>query len=655
MIAKRIDAGKDSQGNKRHHHFGKLGNYIRDASHDGEKCLIFWHEGCLAPDYDLALVEIEATQAMNSRCKNDKTYHLMVSFRPEDEARLTSAVLQQIEHAMAEALDLSEHQRLCGVHRNTNNLHLHVAYNLIHPEKLTMATTLHYDFHKLSKACRAMEKEFGLEIDNGIEVNDQQEPKISQQAAAMEAHSGEQSFQSFVLAQRNHILAQVQAAKNWPEVHQVLAGYSIAVQPKANGFVLTNTQGKGSIKASAVGKDLSRMRMEARFGMLVWPGATGNRQAENDKFDQSKSAKGQSYKKRPCQPRNPERDQLYKEYQAALAEKVARIEEEKARCAASHDWLKDKWQRMKADLCATTSSRRTRAVRMRMMLNLHRQDVSLEKADHKKAMEAIRRDYPWYNWNGYLQQLALQDNTVALGVLRSQEERKTAQAAIKNPALEKTLLNVAFEDKAAVKEAGAKWDRQEKRWYALKGSDLDKFITWLPAQPGAGLTGGEGRKSDKRKNTTQTLDAPKDKKTPGRRLAYLVWQEQERLKDGSIQKSFFSGYSHRIDNRGMVIITLASGGTIRDTGRKLYFSLDEDSRQAARLYAMAKFGKHFTEKENCMEMKGNGKWRAIEPHLGFLRECARNGLRTLSQLPVVPGRKQPEVFLQGNARNDMER
>ncbi len=587
MIAKRIDAGKDSQGNNRHHRYNDLGNYIRDAGHEGEKCLMAWHEGCLAPDYDLALVEIEATQAMNTRCKNDKTYHLMVSFRPEDEARLTPEAFQRIEQAMAEALGLEEHQRLCGVHKNTNNLHLHVAYNLIHPDTLTMATGLYYDFHKLSKACRAVEAEFGLEVDNGIEVSNPREAKISQRAAAMEAHSGEQSFQSFVLEQREHILAQVEAARTWQEVHQVLAEQGIAVQPKTNGFVLVNLQGKGSIKASAIDRTISRMRMEARFGAFVAP--EGGRADEPEKFDAAKglpfasfvrehkrqilsaveaaqdwqgvrqtlaahgivirqragglvladlagnetikaSAVGkglskmhmearfglcaepeinpagvdperkesataadqdsqeppfrmepdeatfqstvlqqreqilvqveaarETYQKKPRQPRSPERDQLYKEYQAALAEKITRVDEEKARTAASHGWLKEKWQKMKTDLYATTNSRRTRAVRMRMMLNLHRQDVAREKADHKAVMAEIKADYPWYNWNGYLQHQATQGNTVALRVLRSMEEQKTAQDAIKNPAREKTFLEVQFADRQAVREAGAKW------------------------------------------------------------------------------------------------------------------------------------------------------------------------------------------------------
>ncbi len=866
MIAKRIDAGKDSRGNKRHHNYGKLGNYIRDASHEGEKCLMAWHEGCWAPDYDLALVEIEATQALNTRAKSDKTYHLMVSFRPEDEAILTPEAFQRIENAMAEALGLDEHQRLCGVHKNTNNLHLHVAYNLIHPDRLTVATSLHYDFQKLSKACRALEKEFGLVVDNGMEVNNSLEPKISQQAAAMEAHSGEQSFQSFVLGQREPLLAEIEIATDWQEVHQALACYGIEVLPKTNGLVLANMEGKGSIKASAVDRGLSRMHMEERLGAFVEPDCgdrevkpkkfdaakglplesfirerkqhilsvveaaenwqdvsqalasygvtirqrsgglvltdlaeretvkasavdrglsrmhmearfgrcvepeynspgvdpkykespvtpnktdslesdeqptfkssvlkqreqilaglervknwqeahrvlagygiairpkaqglvlaningketmkasdldrgmskkyledrfgpfagsetTGNRQAEAEKAGPEKSAK-ETYQKKPRQPRSPERDQLYKDYQAALAEKIARIDAEKARSTASHGWLKEKWQKMKGDLYATTYSHRTRSVRVRMMLNLHRQEVEREKADHKAAMAEIKKDYPWYNWNGYLQHQAAQGNTVALDVLRSMEERKPAQAAIKNPANEKTFLEVQFDDREAAKEAGAKWDRQEKRWYAPVGADLDKFTAWLPGRQDAGQKADQPKGEQKTEESVKTVpvqgesETLKEKKTPGERLEFLAWQEKQRIRAGTAQKSFFSGCSYRIDNRGVAIINLVSGGTIRDAGKKLHFSPDEDSRQAARLYAMAKFGKHFTEQDNCMEMRGNGKWRLLKPHLGILKECALHGLRSLSELPVVRGRRKPEVLLQGHAHDDLER
>ena len=82
MIAKRINTKPGNDNSV------KLGLYIADASHDGEKLLLAWHEGCLSDTYAGALIEIEATQGMNTRCQGGKTYHLLVSFRPEDEVKL---------------------------------------------------------------------------------------------------------------------------------------------------------------------------------------------------------------------------------------------------------------------------------------------------------------------------------------------------------------------------------------------------------------------------------------------------------------------------------------------------------------------------------------------------------------------------------------
>lgn len=680
MIAKRIATGKGKS-----HNIIKLGNYVRDAGHDGEKCLMSWFAGCNALDYDLALAEMAATQAMNTRCRSNKTYHLVVSFRPEDEAKLTTEAFSRIEEAFAGELGLSGHQRVCGVHRNTNNLHLHIAYNLIHPEKFTTATSLHYDYQKLAQTCRAMEQEFGLEADKGIEAGKALEPKISQHAAALEAHTGEQSFQSYVLSLKNEIMRRMGTVGNWQDAHQALANYGIAIKPKANGFVLMPLNDKGgSLKASSLDKSMSRMRMEQRFGTFVTSETRQPSQSESELphacerafrdvvlarraaitadlekarnwQDVHDTAGKRTYQKSPRQPRNPERDRLYLDYQAALAEKIARIDAEKARNEASREWLKGRWQRMKEQLYAEVLTRRTRAIRMRMMLNLNRQDVLQERAAHKAAMAGIRADYPWYNWNGYLQHQATQGNTVALGVLRSMEERKAAQAAIRNPAREKTFLEVQFDDRQAAKAVGAKWDPQAKHWYAPRGSDLDRFTVWLPAQPDAAPTKSENGNFERAEPTAP--DTPKEKKTPGERLAYLAWQERERIKAGSANKSFFSGCSYRIDNRGVAIITLVSGGTIRDAGKKLHFSPDEDSRQAARLYAMAKFGKFVKEKGSTIEQRERTARlaRLFEPHIGILKECARYGLRSLSQLAVVCGRRKSEVLLQGYAHDDLER
>ena len=121
-----------------------------------------WCAGCWAgDDYDLAVQEVADTQALNRRTGKEKTYHLIISFHPEDEGKLTPDVFKQIEERFADALGLSEHQRHCGVHVNTENIHMHVAYNLIHPEKLTRVEPWR-DYIKRDKLCRELEKEYGL-------------------------------------------------------------------------------------------------------------------------------------------------------------------------------------------------------------------------------------------------------------------------------------------------------------------------------------------------------------------------------------------------------------------------------------------------------------------------------------------------------------
>lgn len=102
--------------------YARLANYIADASHEGEKCLMSWNTGCMAgDDFQLGISEVLATQDCNTRTKKEKTYHLIVSFRPEDEAKLTEKDFKDIEQRFAEVLGFEEHQRHCGVHNNTEN------------------------------------------------------------------------------------------------------------------------------------------------------------------------------------------------------------------------------------------------------------------------------------------------------------------------------------------------------------------------------------------------------------------------------------------------------------------------------------------------------------------------------------------------------
>lgn len=91
MISKRvfIDAGNDN--------YARLAAYIADAGPSGEKCLMRWAEGMLGgDDYAEGIAEAVDVQARNTRAAS-KTYHLVISFRPEDEAKLTPEAFKTIE------------------------------------------------------------------------------------------------------------------------------------------------------------------------------------------------------------------------------------------------------------------------------------------------------------------------------------------------------------------------------------------------------------------------------------------------------------------------------------------------------------------------------------------------------------------------------
>lgn len=183
--------------------YRRLANYIANADSAGEKCLLTWCAGCWAgDDYELSIQEVSDTQDLNTRTTKEKTYYLIVSFRPEDEVKLTPEVLKEIEVEFAKAMGFELHQWHCGVHKNTNNLHMHVAYNIIHPEKLVRHEP-YRDYHTRDRVCRELERRFGLAIDNGRSVENTN-PKLTSVAATAEAHTGQQSFDGYAKERREH-------------------------------------------------------------------------------------------------------------------------------------------------------------------------------------------------------------------------------------------------------------------------------------------------------------------------------------------------------------------------------------------------------------------------------------------------------------------
>ncbi|WP_417247413.1 TraI/MobA(P) family conjugative relaxase [Celeribacter sp.] len=265
MIATRIGKKSDVPDN-----YTRLGEYIAAAEEKGEKLHQFWIRNCDAgtniEDLDLALLEIEAVRRHKPDIA-DKTYHLVVSFRPGEQDKLTKDDLMAIEAEYAKALGYSDHQRVAGTHINTDNFHMHIAFNKVHPETLKVITP-HRDFKILAKVSREMEKKYGLAIDPGMTDGKERDPnKLSPAARDYEAHTWQESFQRHVLKHRGEILEGLGKAKNWQEAHEVLAEYDISIKLRGNGMVLMSPDGQ-AMKASQLDRSCSKKKLEERFGVF---------------------------------------------------------------------------------------------------------------------------------------------------------------------------------------------------------------------------------------------------------------------------------------------------------------------------------------------------------------------------------------------------
>lgn len=286
MIAKRCDLLGAIPSS-----FARLADYL--TNHQGNECRVgdVALTNVLSEGYDFALAEIQATQTLNTRAKGDKTYHLMVSFREGENP--SPGVLKEIEQKIADGLGLGEHQRLSVLHRDTDNLHFHLAINKIHPQKLTMHEP-YYDKKKLAKLCKNLEQEYGLQIDN------HEAKKTVSQANAqnMERAGGMESLIGWTQRECGEALKK---ASSWEEFHQVLSEHGLALQERGRGFVITD--GKTTIKSSSVARELSRGGLEGRLG-------------EYQSHSREKISPKNEYKRQPISKGADSRS-LWNAYQAA--------------------------------------------------------------------------------------------------------------------------------------------------------------------------------------------------------------------------------------------------------------------------------------------------------------------------------------------------
>ena len=236
-----------------------------------------------------AIWEMQATQKKNTRSKNDKTYHLVISFREGEQP--AKEILEVVEDKIVERIGFEEHQRISALHTDTNNWHLHVAINKVHPGTYRNVEP-YFDKLKMLEACRELEKEFGLLPDNGVQSN---KSRSMNPAQDKEAHTGIKSLVSWI---REKAVAEIKAVledeqPDWSKLHQVLNRHGLTIRPRGAGFVIQDISSRLTVKASSVDRSFSKKKIETILGA----------------YQQSKimHAAREHYKEEPVQPANKHR------------------------------------------------------------------------------------------------------------------------------------------------------------------------------------------------------------------------------------------------------------------------------------------------------------------------------------------------------------
>lgn len=452
----------------------RTADYILDSANgttEGEKVASYRVTNCGTDDPADAAILIQATQAANTRSKAEKTYHFVYSFPPGEQPDLET--LHAIEDELCAAIGLDEHQRVSAVHIDTDNLHVHVAINKVHPTGLQNIEP-YYDQFRLMEACERLEVEHGLQrtfhgleakqrhqnrdIDllpakapeqrdslfrehlrnaydlsiskppeaktlNGLrklsdtrlprQSADEAEPvRIGAKVASVEAQSGIETLTGYAARELAPAMRQ---ATSWQELHDAAAEHGLEVRQRGAGLVIGEPDSGIWAKASNVGRDLSMKALTDRLG----PFQPSERQAEA-------KANRKRYEPRPRRPDNPTTAGLFNQYQrerqAAILVRRQGLDQIKRESAAFNAQVRQ-WSQTERMLLKVAGKGPTK----RLMYGTIKQQADASRQKNRQSADARRqalfKQTTMPTWADWLTQQAERGNAEALAVLRDREER----------------------------------------------------------------------------------------------------------------------------------------------------------------------------------------------------------------------------------------
>jgi hypothetical protein len=269
MIVKYI-ANPKTQSSKASR-IGSLFDYIvADGRADAQKAEYIGANGNFYSDSqqgqraEMVALAIEATRS------KDPVDHWLLSWKEGEQP--TQAQCNEAVEILKRHLGMSSgHLAVFALHRNTENYHLHVVLNRVDPDTLRVEDK-GWCIDKAHKAVAEIVRAQGWEAEKNARyfadrsgqvtrASSSREPQPRSKARDYENATGEKSCERVAQEKAAPILRN---AKSWAQVHEGLAQVDMRYERKGSGAMLW--VGDQPLKASCIGREFSRSRMEERLG-----------------------------------------------------------------------------------------------------------------------------------------------------------------------------------------------------------------------------------------------------------------------------------------------------------------------------------------------------------------------------------------------------
>ncbi|WP_434523845.1 TraI/MobA(P) family conjugative relaxase [Photorhabdus asymbiotica] len=218
-------------------------------------------------DFQNAAISMQATAQEAVRCSHP-IMHYVLSWQA-DETPTEKQIFESARFTL-EALGMKDHQYMVAIHRDTDNIHVHIAVNRVNPLTLRVNKAT-YSQEILHKSCRLLELQYGFKHDAGAYIVDELGNVVRnknrscnveiikpENAYKKERYTGMQSLYSYI---QNEVVEHfdgsnktlldefkygLKSANSWQDVHRIFAraGFTLEPSKHAGGLLLIYNKGE---------------------------------------------------------------------------------------------------------------------------------------------------------------------------------------------------------------------------------------------------------------------------------------------------------------------------------------------------------------------------------------------------------------------------